>query len=62
MSDVLKCHGVTTEGRKRSFGLAASTLFSKGWSQREADLDSTNGRLVAALLDPERFIQIDLSQ
>ncbi|MEW6343113.1 MAG: hypothetical protein AB1704_20825 [Pseudomonadota bacterium] len=57
MSDLLKRLGVTTEERQKQFSLFASTLFSRGWSQRTDDLDSMNERLVSALLDPERFLQ-----
>jgi hypothetical protein len=56
ISDLLKRLGVTTEERQKQFSLFASTLFSKGWSQRASDLDSMNERLVSALLDPERFL------
>lgn len=57
MSDLLKRLGVTTEERQKHFNLFASTLYSKGWTRHAAELDLMNERLVAALLDPEQFLQ-----
>lgn len=52
MSDLLQRLGLSADDRKQDFRIYAHTTFGRGWSERTADVDRMNERLIKALADP----------
>ncbi|MEM5440394.1 hypothetical protein [Paraburkholderia diazotrophica] len=52
MSDLLQRLGLSAEDRKQDFRIYAHSVFGRGWSERMADVDRMNERLIKALTDP----------
>ncbi|MEX3969797.1 recombination directionality factor [Paraburkholderia caribensis] len=52
MSDLLQRLGLSADDRKQDFRIYAHTMLGRGWSERTADVDRMNERLIKALTDP----------
>ena len=52
MSDLLQRLGLSADDRRQDFRIYAHTTFGRGWSERTADVDRMNERLIKALADP----------